>query len=319
MEKLSLRDFYGKKLVELGEENKKIVALDADLSGSTKTSFFAEKFPERFFDMGIAESDMIGTAVGLSLLGFIPFVSTFAVFGTGRCYDQIRQSVCISKTNVKIVVTHGGITVGEDGATHQMVEDIALMTSLPNMKVYVPADAYQTRALIEYVAKVDGPCFVRLSREKFPIVYEENKKFDFSKADVLRNGEDLTFVATGLMVHNCLKAAEILEEMGVNAEVINVCSIKPIDKETLIKSARKTNLLITVEEHSVINGLGAQVLSAISEDSPVPLKKIGIEDRFGISGKPDELLEYFGLDSKSIAQKAIVFFEKKGDKLKKGR
>ena len=310
MEKLSLRDFYGETLLNLAREDQRIVALDADLSGSTKTSLLAKEFPERFFEMGVAEADMIGTAVGLSLVGFIPFASTFAVFGTGRCYDQIRQSVCISKANVKIVVTHGGITVGEDGATHQMLEDIALMTSLPKMRVFVPADAYQTKSVIEYVAKKEGPFFVRLSREKFPVIYDKDRNFNLLKADILREGNDLTFIATGLMVFNCLEAAKTLKDSGIDAEVINVCSIKPIDKETIISSAKKTGVIVTVEEHSVTNGLGAQVLSAICEESPVSLLKIGIEDRFGTSGKPDELLKYFCLDPESIAKRTLEFYKR---------
>lgn len=310
MEKKGTRDFYGKTLLELGRENPKIVVLDADLSESTRTYLFAKEFPERFFECGIAEADMIGIAAGLSIVGFIPFVSTFAVFGTSRCYDQIRQSVCISKTNVKIVVTHGGITVGEDGATHQMLEDIALMTSLPNMRVLVPADAYQTSAIIRYIAKEEGPFYVRLSREKFPVIYDENVKFESIKADILKRGRDVSLVATGLMVSVAKEVSELLSKEGVDAEVINVASIKPIDKETLIDSAERCKIMVTLEEHSVVNGLGSQVLSAISEECPVPLMKIGIQDRFGVSGKPDELMKFFGLDSKSVFEKVIEFLKK---------
>lgn len=305
------RDAYGKTLLELGRENDRIVALDADLSSSTRTVLFAKEFPERFFNAGVAEADMIGTAAGLASVGLIPFASTFAVFGTGRCYDQIRQVVCISQSNVKIVVTHGGITVGEDGATHQMIEDVSLMCGLPNMKVIVPADAHQAEAAVRFVAKEEGPFFIRLSREKFPVIYEENVKFELGKADILRNGKDLTFVAMGLMVSNCLEAAEILSKEGIEAEVINCASLKPIDKQTLVASAKKTGVMVTVEEHSVIGGLGSQVLSAISEDCPVPLKKLGIEDRFGLSGKPGELVKYFELDPSSIAEKARAFFSQK--------
>lgn len=310
MEKKGTRDFYGKTLLELGRENPKIVVLDADLSESTRTYLFAKEFPERFFECGIAEADMIGIAAGLSIVGFIPFVSTFAVFGTSRCYDQIRQSVCISKTNVKIVVTHGGITVGEDGATHQMLEDIALMTSLPNMRVLVPADAYQTSAIIRYIAKEEGPFYVRLSREKFPVIYDENVKFESIKADILKRGRDLSLVATGLMVSVAKEVSDLLSKEGVDAEVINVASIKPIDKETLIDSAERCKIMVTLEEHSVVNGLGSQVLSAISEECPVPLMKIGVQDRFGVSGKPDELMKFFGLDSKSVFEKVIEFLKK---------
>ncbi len=305
------RDAYGKTLLELGRENDRIVALDADLSSSTRTVLFAKEFPERFFNAGVAEADMIGTAAGLASVGLIPFASTFAVFGTGRCYDQIRQVVCISQSNVKVVVTHGGITVGEDGATHQMIEDVSLMCGLPNMRVIVPADAHQTEAAVRLAAGTEGPFFIRLSREKFPVIYEENAKFELGKADVLRKGKDLTFVAMGLMVSSCLEAADILSKEGIEAEVINCASVKPIDKQTLVASAKKTGIMVTVEEHSVIGGLGSQVLSAISEDCPVPLKKLGIEDRFGLSGKPGELVKYFELDSSSIAEKARAFFSQK--------
>ncbi|HNQ79330.1 MAG TPA: transketolase family protein [Acidobacteriota bacterium] len=301
------RDAYGKTLLELGRDDKRIVALDADLSSSTRTVLFAKAFPERFFNAGVAEADMIGTAAGLASVGLIPFASTFAVFGTGRCYDQIRQAVCISQSNVKIVVTHGGITVGEDGATHQMIEDVSLMSGLPNMRVIVPADAHQAEAAVRLAARTDGPFFIRLSREKFPVIYEENPKFELGKADILREGKDLTFVAMGLMVSNCLEASEILSKEGIEAEVINCASVKPIDKQTLVASAKKTGIIVTAEEHSVIGGLGSQVLSAISEECPVPLKTLGIEDRFGLSGKPGELVKYFELDPESIARKAKEF------------
>lgn len=310
MEKKGTRDYYGKTLLELGRINPRIVALDADLSASTKTCLFAKEFPERFFDCGVAEADMIGTAAGLSLCGFIPFVSTFAVFGTGRCYDQIRQSICISKSNVKIVVTHGGITVGEDGATHQMIEDIALMTSLPNMRVIVPADAYQTSSVIKFIAKEEGPFYVRLSREKFPVIYDENTKFHLPYADVLKEGKDLTIFATGFMVHQALLVAENLSKMKIDAEVINVASIKPLDKETILNSAKKCKNVVTLEEHSIINGLGAQISSFLSEEFPIPVKRFGIEDRFGVSGKPDELISFFELDCESLTQKIKIFLDK---------
>ncbi|MFB3850920.1 MAG: transketolase family protein [Acidobacteriota bacterium] len=311
MEKKGTRDYYGQTLLELGKQNPKIVALDADLSASTKTCLFAKQFPERFFDCGVAEADMIGTAAGLSLCGFIPFVSTFAVFGTGRCYDQIRQSVCISRTNVKIVVTHGGITVGEDGATHQMLEDIALMTSLPNMRVIVPADAHQTSAVIKFIANEDGPFYVRLSRDKFPVIYGEETTFRLPFAEVLREGKDVVIYATGLMVHQALSCAEILSKSGIEAEVVNVASIKPLEKETIVSSAKKCKIALTLEEHSIINGLGAQISSLLSEEFPIPIKILGIEDRFGISGKPDELLKFFGLDAETISSKVKDFIDKR--------
>lgn len=311
MEKLGTRDFYGKTLLELGKENPKIVALDADLSVSTKTCLFAKEFPERFFDCGVAEADMIGVAAGLSLCGFIPFVSTFAVFGTGRCYDQIRQSVCISRTNVKIVVTHGGITVGEDGATHQMLEDIALMTSLPNMRVIVPADAHQTSAVIRFIAKEEGPFFVRLSRDKFPVIYDEKVEFKLPYADVLREGRDIVIFASGLMVHQSLACADILLKSGIEVEVVNVASVKPLDRETILKSAKKCKMAVSIEEHSVVNGVGSQIASFLSEEFPIPLKILGIDDRFGVSGKPDDLIKYFELDPETIAEKIKLFLGRK--------
>ena len=311
MEKLGTRDFYGKTLLELGKENPKIVALDADLSVSTKTCLFAKEFPERFFDCGVAEADMIGVAAGLSLCGFIPFVSTFAVFGTGRCYDQIRQSVCISRTNVKIVVTHGGITVGEDGATHQMLEDIALMTSLPNMRVIVPADAHQTSAVIRFIAKEEGPFFVRLSRDKFPVIYDEKVEFKLPYADVLREGRDIVIFASGLMVHQSLACADILSKSGIEVEVVNVASVKPLDRETILKSAKKCKMAVSIEEHSVVNGVGSQIASFLSEEFPIPLKILGIDDRFGVSGKPDDLIKYFELDPETIAEKIKLFLGRK--------
>ncbi len=310
MEKKGTRDFYGKTLLELGRENARIVALDADLSASTKTCLFAKEFPERFFDCGVAEADMIGTAAGLSLCGFIPFVSTFAVFGTGRCYDQIRQSVCISKSNVKIVVTHGGITVGEDGATHQMLEDIALMTSLPNMRVIVPADAHQTSSVIRFIANEEGPFYVRLSREKFPVVYDEKNTFHLPYADVLKEGRDLAIFASGLMVHQALLVAKNLSKMNVDAEVLNVASIKPLAKETILNSAKKCKIAVTMEEHSIINGLGAQISSLLAEEFPIPVKRFGVEDRFGISGKPDQLIRFFELNPESLSHKIKLFIEK---------
>ena len=301
----ALRDAYGKTLVELGEKDPRIVVLDADLSGSTRTSWFAEKFPGRFFNAGVAEADMIGTAAGLSLTGLIPFASTFAVFGSGRCYDQIRQSVCINRSNVKIVVTHGGITVGEDGASHQMLEDISLMRILPNMRVIVPCDYTETVAAIRCAAYTEGPFYIRLSREKFPVLYPESAcPFNLGKAHTLRNGGDVGIVACGLMVHNVLEAAEILSRDGIEAEILNMSTVKPLDVEALLALAAKTGRILTAEEHFASGGLGSAVAEALSERRPVPVHRVGVGDRFGMSGKPGELIRHFGLDAESIASRA---------------
>jgi transketolase len=311
-EKKALRDAYGKTLVALGRENPRIVALDADLSSSTRSNWFAKEFPDRFFNAGVAEADMIGTAAGLAAVGFVPFASTFAVFGTGRCYDQIRQSVCLSEANVKIVVTHAGVTVGEDGGSHQMLEDISLMRGLPHMRVIVPCDYAETVAAVRFVAGSEGPFFVRLSREKFPVLYPEDAcPFAFGKAHVVRQGKDIGIAACGLMVHGALEAAGALAGEGIEAEVLNVSTIKPFDAEALEALARKTGAILTVEEHSVCGGLGSAVCEALSERFPVPVSRVGVRDAFGFSGKPAELLQHFGLDAASIAAEARNLVKRK--------
>jgi len=305
MEKASLREAYGRTLIELGRENKDIVVLDADLSGSTKTQMFAREFPERFFNMGIAEQDMIGTAAGLAAAGKIPFASTFAIFATGRAWEQIRQSVAYAGLNVKIVASHGGITVGDDGGSHQAIEDVGLMRILPNMTVIVPADAIEMAQVIRTIAYSHGPVYVRGSRIDFPVIYKDkNYQFQIGKGDILREGNDLTIVAMGLMVHFALEAASILSLEGIEARVINMSSVKPIDKELIIDSARKTGVILTVEEHLTIGGLGSAVCEVVAEDYPVLVRRMGIKDRFGISGKPDKLLSYFHLTPKDIVEEA---------------
>ncbi len=292
------RTAYGEKLAELVKENENIVVLDADLSGSTKTAMAKKVAPERHFNAGIAECNMVGMAAGLAASGKIAFVSSFAIFATGRPFEIIRNSVCYPNLNVKICASHAGLSVGEDGASHQAIEDVALMRCLPNMHVFVPCDQYETRALIEYVSKLDGPCYVRLGRGKVEDVYDENKVFDFSKVDVLRKGKDVVLFAMGLMVQEALKAGEELD-----ATVVNVTSIKPIDKDSIIALLKEHKKAYTIEEHTIIGGL----FSAISEikaqtDISTPIYPIGVNDVFGQSGKMKDVLEKFGLTSKHIVE-----------------
>lgn len=303
--KKSVRGAFGEELAELGGKNSKIVALDADLSGSTQTSLFAKAYPERFFDVGIAEQDLITTALGLSLEGFIPFAATFAVFATGRAYDQIRNSICYQKSNVKIIGAHGGITVGEDGASHQALEDISLMRGLPNMVVISPGDYEQTRQAVRFAADYNGPVYIRLSRMNVPVVYGDDYKFDLNKAVVLQEGADVSLIVTGDLLSEAVKAAEILKEKGINAEVINVPVIKPFDSQTIINSVNKTKFAVTIENHSIIGGLGSAVCECLSEQAPHKVLRIGMNDCFGQSGTPNELLKYYGLDAESIANRVI--------------
>ncbi|MBI5058146.1 MAG: transketolase family protein [Nitrospirae bacterium] len=296
------RDEYGDTLLELGKKRSDIVVLDADLSGSTKTAKFAKAFPGRFFNMGIAEQDMVGTAAGFSLTGKVPFASTFAVFETGRAWDQIRLTVCYSNTNVKLVATHSGITVGEDGASHQALEDIALMRALPNMTVIVPADAAETASVINAVADFKGPVYVRLGRAKVPYVMPDDYKFKIGKAFAFKIGKDVNIIAAGIMVAIAKKAADILSKDGIDTGVINMSTIKPLDGETLLKAARNSKLIVTAEEHSIIGGLGGAVCEFLAENHPVPVKRIGINDTFGCSGSPDELLKIHGLTAEDIVK-----------------
>lgn len=301
--KKSIREAFGKKLVELGKERQNLVVLDADLSCSTQTKFFAKEFPERFFNVGIAEQNMITTAAGLALTGKIAFAATFAVFATGRTYDQIRASVCYQKANVKIIGTHGGITVGEDGATHQALEDVSLMRGLPNMTVIVPADCNECEQAIEYAAQIDGPVYIRISRNNLPDIYSDDYKFNPMKANVLKQGTDVTIISNGDILAEVLKAAEILENRGINAEVISLPVVKPFDKETVLNSVAKTGLAVTVENHSIYGGIGSAVCEVLSENNPAKVVRIGMNDEFGQSGTPSELLKYYCLDAESIADK----------------
>lgn len=300
--KIATRASYGETLAEIGED-KKIVVLDADLAEATKTSVFAKKYPERFFDMGIAEQDMMSTAAGLASAGQIPFVSTFAIFAAGRAYDQIRNSICYPKINVKICATHAGVTVGEDGATHQMLEDISLMRTLPNMIVICTSDDIQTRWAVKEIAKLDKPVYLRLCRLATPVIYEEGQKFELGKGMQIGEGTDATVIATGVVVQEAIKAKEELETQGINIRVIDMHTIKPIDKELVIKCAKETKKIITIEDHSIIGGLGSAVCEVLSEEAPTKVIRMGVKDTFGKSGKAEQLLEYFGLTSKSIIEK----------------
>lgn len=300
--KKATRQSFGEALLEIGRKNEDIVVLDADLSGATKTNIFAKQIPERFFDMGIAEQDMLATAAGFATCGKIPFASTFAVFATGRAYDQIRNSICYPNLNVKICATHCGITVGEDGATHQMLEDINLMRGLPNMIVISPCDDTQSKWAIEEASKINGPVYIRFGRSATPIIYDKDYKFELGKAIQFGEGLDATVFATGIMVAEALKAKEELEKSGINIRVIDIHTIKPIDKEIIIKCAKETKKLISIEEHSIIGGLGTAISEVLVENYPAKLVRIGIKDCFGKSGKAQELLEYFGLTSKEIIE-----------------
>lgn len=299
---VATRDAYGATLAELGAANEKIVVLDADLSGSTKTAKFAKLFPERFFNMGISEQDMVGTAAGLSLAGKIPFASTFAVFETGRAWEQIRQTICYSHLNVKLCASHSGLTVGEDGASHQALEDIALMRVLPGMTVVVPSDGYETRQVIQTAAEFDGPIYVRLGRAKVPACLPQDYKFEIGKGYSFGIGKDVNIVAVGIMLPMALKAKEILSQSGIDAGVINMASIKPLDNDLLLESAKASKFIVTCEEHSVLGGLGSAVAEYLSETYPVLVKKIGVQDTFGCSGPANELLQLFGLTPEAIVE-----------------
>ena len=299
--KKSIREAFGKKLVELGAKNPDIVVLDADVACSTQTKLFAKEFPNRFFDTGIAEQNMIATAAGLALTGKIPFAATFAVFATGRTYDQIRNSICYPEFNVKIVGTHGGITVGEDGASHQALEDVALMRNIPHMTVIVPADSKECEEVVKYAAMHDGPMYIRIARSNVPDIFGEDYHFNIHKAHVLEEGTDVSVFTNGETLAEVLGAAEILKKEGISIEVINVPVIKPLDMETIINSVKKTNYAITVENHSVIGGLGSAICETLSGHYPCKVYRIGIHDEFGQSGEASELLAYYGLTAETLA------------------
>ena len=300
---IATRDSYGNALVELGKEHDNLVVLDADLAAATKTVTFKKAFPERHIDCGIAESNMAGIAAGMSSSGYVPFMSSFAMFAAGRAYDQIRNSVAYPKLNVKICGTHAGVTVGEDGATHQMLEDLSLMRSIPNMTVLCTSDDVQTKWAIKEMAKIDGPVYIRLARVATPVIYDENQKFEIGKMVQIGDGTDATVFATGVEVAEALKAKEELEKENINIRVVDVHTIKPIDRKMIIKCARETKKLITIEDHSIIGGLGTAVCEVLSEEYPTKVVRMGMQDRFGKSGKAEQLLKYFKLDSEAIIEK----------------
>lgn len=304
MEKIATRDSYGNALKELAAENKDIVVLDADLAAATKTAIFKKAYPERFFDCGIAEANMMGVAAGLAACGKVPFASSFAMFAAGRAFEVVRNSIGYPKLNVKIGATHAGISVGEDGATHQCNEDIALMRTIPGMTIINPADDVEARAAVKAAAEMQGPVYLRFGRLAAPVFNDRDTyKFEVGKGVTLREGSDITIIATGLMVYEAVMAADILKNEGINAGVINIHTIKPIDKDIIVTAAENSGILMTVEEHSVIGGLGSAVADVVTENYPVPVIKIGVNDRYGYSGPAKELLKEFGLCAESIAER----------------
>jgi transketolase len=300
-EEASMREAYGRTLVELGKTNPDIVVLDADLCASTMTKYFMQEFPERSFDVGIAEQNMIGIAAGLAASGKIPFASTFAVFAPGRCFDQIRMSIAQSKLNVKLVVTHGGLSVGEDGTSHQAIEDLSLICSLPGFTVIVPADAVETVAAVKAVADLQGPCYIRLGRPRLPVVFDKNYRFKPGQAVTMRAGTDATIIAIGIMVAPSLDAAEILTAENISCRVINMSTLKPVDEAAILKAAAETGAVVTAEEHLEHGGLGSTVARILAQKNPVPVEFVAIRDTYASSGKPAELLERFGLTARDIA------------------
>ena len=309
--KVATRDAYGKALVELGEKNSNVVVLDADLAAATKTGGFKKAFPDRFFDTGIAESNMMGVAAGLATTGYTVFASSFAMFSAGRAFEQVRNTIGYPHLNVKIGATHAGISVGEDGASHQCCEDIALMRSIPGMVIINPADDVEARAAVLAAAEMDGPVYMRFGRLAVPRIFDENYKFEIGKAVTLKEGTDVTIIATGLMVNEAIQAAEALEAEGISVELINMHTIKPLDKEAVVAAAKKTGCIVTAEEHNVIGGLGDAVCDAVCAEYPVPVVKVGVEDTFGKSGPAVDLLHCFGLDAKNIVEKAKIAISKK--------
>lgn len=303
MGKIATREAYGKALAKLGLENENIVVLDADLSKSTKTADFKKVAEDRFINMGIAEGNMMSVAAGLATCGKIPFASTFAIFAAGRAFEQIRNSICYPKLNVKVCATHAGITVGEDGASHQAIEDLALMRSIPNMVVINPSDNIETEAAIKAIIEYHGPCYVRLGRLGVETINDNaDYKFEIGKAVTLREGKEATIIATGLMVDAALEAYNILAEEGIKVKVINIHTIKPIDEEAIIAAAKETGLIVTAEEHSILGGLGSAVAEVVTSNYPVPVMRVGVKDTFGESGKPEELLKAYGLTAEDIVK-----------------
>ena len=310
IKKIATRESYGATLLELGKQDNKIVVLDADLAGSTKSGMFGKEFPERFFNCGIAEQNMIGVAAGLATMGLIPFVSTFAMFAVCRPYEQIRNSVGYPHLNVKICASHGGVSVGADGASHQCCEDFALMRTIPQMLVMCPSDDVEARQMVKAVYEYEGPVYIRFARSATPVYHDENYKFEIGKGEVVIDGSDVAIIATGIVLPEAVNAAEILKTKGISARVINMATIKPIDAELVIKAAQECKKIVTVEEHTIFGGLGEAVCSVLAENFPAPVKRIGINDVFGFSAEADELMAYFGLDAEGIAKNTENFLKK---------
>lgn len=310
VKKIATRESYGATLVELGRKDKKIVVLDADLAGSTKSGMFGKEFPERFFNCGIAEQNMIGVAAGLATMGLIPFVSTFAMFAACRPYEQIRNSVGYPHLNVKICASHGGISVGADGASHQCCEDFALMRTIPQMLVMCPSDDVEARQMVKAVYEYEGPVYIRFARSATPVYHDENYKFEIGKGEVVVDGSDVAIIATGIVLPEAVNAAEILKSKGISARIINMGTIKPLDAELVIKAAKECKKIVTVEEHTIFGGLGEAVCGVLAENFPAPVKRIGINDVFGFSASMEELMEYFGLTAEGIANNTENFLKK---------
>ena len=310
IKKIATRESYGATLLELGKQDNKIVVLDADLAGSTKSGMFGKEFPERFFNCGIAEQNMIGVAAGLATMGLIPFVSTFAMFAVCRPYEQIRNSIGYPHLNVKICASHGGVSVGADGASHQCCEDFALMRTIPQMLVMCPSDDIEARQMVKAVYEYEGPVYIRFARSATPVYHDENYKFEIGKGEVVIDGSDVAIIATGIVLPEAVNAAAILKSKGISARVINMATIKPIDAELVIKAAQECKKIVTVEEHTIFGGLGEAVCSVLAENSPAPVKRIGINDVFGFSAEADELMAYFGLDAEGIAKNTENFLNK---------
>lgn len=309
--KVPMRDGYGKALLELCEKNSQVMVLDADVAKSTRTVWIRDQFPKHFIDMGISEQDMVGTAAGMALGGMIPFCSTYGVFLAGRAWDQIRTTVCYNNLNVKLGGAHAGISVGPDGATHQALEDVAIMRVLPNMTVIVPCDAEETRKATLAMAAMNGPCYIRFGREAVPVVTDENTPFEIGKANILRDGTDVTIIANGAMVYEALQAADTLTESGISAQVINMHTIKPLDTDCIIRAAQKTSCIVTAEEHQAAGGLGSAVAECLALHAPVPMEMVAVNDSFGESGQPQELMDKYQLNAAAIAAKAKAVLQKK--------
>ncbi len=309
--KMATREAYGATLLDLGANDKQVVVLDADLSGSTKTKAFSQAYPERFFNQGVAEANMMGTAAGLASMGYTVFASSFAMFAAGKPWEQIRQSICVPEMNVKICATHAGLTVGEDGKSHQMLEDITLMRVLPHMRVIVPADGIEADQAIRAVAATPGPFYVRLSRASTPVIFDESYRFEIGKGAILREGADVCIAACGVCVSPALEAAEVLAARGVQARVVNLATVDPIDTELLVESAKNCGAILTVEEHQIRGGLGDAVAHAIVRNHPVPMDYLGMDNEFGQSGTADQLLEHYGLSANNIADRAQSLMKRK--------